>query len=567
MLPSQTRPAMPAPSQYLSISRRSLDVEDYIDILRRHTTWIMGPLFAGLVISCVVAFLMRNTYVSSAVMRITPPQISQEIVPAVLNAQMAERIGQMQQEILSRASLSELIQRPTLNLYRRERDSQPLEDVIERMRTRDIQIGIINLAGQGNRPASAFRVSFAYDDRFKAQAVVQALINRFMESMVNVQSNQAKSTTDFLKDEITQARAEVNRLDTELTNFRIQNAGHLPEELQSNLQAYNGLQQQLSAVRDSIARIDEDKLTLQTNLENIKLQRDTVVNVASSVPDTPQKRAQNDRLNSLNNDITNLELQLKLLEPQYTETYPGIKNARAHLKVLRAERDSLQAKEDEEAAKPKPVEAKKGVSPELKGRLVDYQAAIDSVSTQLKNREMEKLRRMKDEDDINKAMITFQNRIAASPTNQQKYIAMAREHELAVAHYQELERRESAANVWDDVGKRKAGENLEVLDNASLPEAPTAPNRWLICGIGVGVGIMGGIFLTGVKEMKDASLKNLKDVRAYTNLPILSSIPLLENDLLVRRKRRLAYVGWSAAVILGIVAMSGSMYYHFFLTS
>ena len=57
--------------QYLTISRRALDVEDYIDIVRRHTSWIMGPLFAGLVISCVVAFMLPNTYVSTAVMRIS----------------------------------------------------------------------------------------------------------------------------------------------------------------------------------------------------------------------------------------------------------------------------------------------------------------------------------------------------------------------------------------------------------------------------------------------------------------------------------------------------------------
>jgi hypothetical protein len=85
--------------------------------------------------------------------------------------------------------------------------------------------------------------------------------------------------------------------------------------------------------------------------------------------------------------------------------------------------------------------------------------------------------------------------------------------------------------------------------------------------MGIGCGFMVGILLTGVKEIRDTSLKNLKDVRTYTQLPILSSIPLLENDLLVRRKRRLAYVGWSAAVIFGIVAMTGSMYYHYFLTS
>ena len=70
--------------------------------------------------------------------------------------------------------------------------------------------------------------------------------------------------------------------------------------------------------------------------------------------------------------------------------------------------------------------------------------------------------------------------------------------------------------------------------------------------------------MAGIKEMKDTSLKNLKDVRAYTNLPVLSSIPLLENALLVRRKRRLFWLAWSAAVIIGTVAMSGSMYYYYF---
>ena len=48
------------------------------------------------------------------------------------------------------------------------------------------------------------------------------------------------------------------------------------------------------------------------------------------------------------------------------------------------------------------------------------------------------------------------------------------------------------------------------------------------------LGLMVGIVLAGGKEVKNTSLKNLKDVRAYTNLPVLSSIPLLENALLVR---------------------------------
>src|ERR1017187_2297931 len=42
---------------YVSVSRRPPDIEDYIDILRRYRSWIVGPTFAGLVIAVVVAFL------------------------------------------------------------------------------------------------------------------------------------------------------------------------------------------------------------------------------------------------------------------------------------------------------------------------------------------------------------------------------------------------------------------------------------------------------------------------------------------------------------------------------
>ena len=71
-----------------------------------------------------------------------------------------------------------------------------------------------------------------------------------------------------------------------------------------------------------------------------------------------------------------------------------------------------------------------------------------------------------------------------------------------------------------------------------------------------------GLMLAAAQEVRNTSLKNLKDVRAYTNLPVLSSIPLLENALLVRRKRRLVWLAWSSAVIVGFMLMTGSMYYH-----
>jgi hypothetical protein len=77
------------------------------------------------------------------------------------------------------------------------------------------------------------------------------------------------------------------------------------------------------------------------------------------------------------------------------------------------------------------------------------------------------------------------------------------------------------------------------------------------------MGFVLGLFLAGAREAKDSSLKNLKDVRAYTQLPILGSIPLLENDLIVRRRRRLAWLAWSTACLVGIMIMTGSVFYYY----
>src|ERR1039457_1895191 len=124
---------MASPQNYVNVSRRPPDIEDYIDVLRRYRSWIIGPMFAGLVLSVVVAFMWPDTYISEAVMRITPQQVPENLIPSVLNTQRAERLNQMQQEILSRTSLQEIIQRPSLDLYRRGRPRRPLEDILEGM--------------------------------------------------------------------------------------------------------------------------------------------------------------------------------------------------------------------------------------------------------------------------------------------------------------------------------------------------------------------------------------------------------------------------------------------------
>ncbi|HUI79183.1 MAG TPA: hypothetical protein VLY24_14760 [Bryobacteraceae bacterium] len=553
---------MAAADNYVNVSRRPPDVEDYIDMLRRYRSWIIGPTFAGLVVSVVVGFLWPDTFISNALMRITPQQVPERLVPSAINSQMAERLTAMQQEILSRTSLSELIQRPALNLYPRDRQRLPMEDVLEQMR-KDISISMLDVATQGtNRGlASAFVIRFKYTDKYKAQAVVRELVSKFTEQNVVVQRNQATLTTSFLNDEWKTAKENLDRLDSELARFKSENQGRLPEQFQSTVASLNSLQQQLGAMNESLNRNQQEKMLLETQLQNLKTQ---LAYFSSTAQETSGNQlVQNERLINLNKMILDAKAQLAAALEIYTEDYPEIKNFRAKLATLEKERDSLekqdQARQQENAAAVQP----KNVNPQVAKSIEDTKSAMAVLETQIQGKNSDIEERVRQQKEINKSIAQYQARIEASPLIEQKYAGLQREYQIAKDNFDDKAKRRQISETSQNLEERKAGENLDVLDPASLPEQPAEPNRLAIAGIGTAAGLFLGIVLAGAKEMKNTSLKNLKDVRVYTNLPVLSSIPLLENALLVRRKRRLFWLAWSSAIIIGTIAMSGSMLYYF----
>lgn len=543
--------------EYVGVSRRPPDIEDYVEMIRRHRAWILGPVYAGVVVAVVIAFLWPDTYVSSAVMRITPPQVPERLVPSATNVQMADRLQQMQQDILSRPSLSELIQRPGLDLYRDDRARKPMEDVIEHMR-RGISINVLEVgSSRDRRGASAFRIAFSYPDRYKAQAVVRELVTKFTEQNVRVLKDQTSLTTNFLNDEQQSAKAVLDRLTTELSQFRSANQGRLPEQVQSNAAALNSLQMQLYSLNDATNRAYQEKLTLETNLENVKRQ----IAFYSASNEEQKVAVTNERLEALKRAVQDLETRISSLLETYKDTHPDIRRQRAQLDVLKRERDQLEA-EDLKNPTLRSVGGRSGVQAE--GIMQELKNSLASTQTTIQNKNLEIEERSKQQAQLQRRVAEMQARIEAAPASEQRYAQLLQDVSIAKQRYEELSKKKDMSETAQALEERKGGENLEVLDPPSLPEQPTEPNRLMIALIGAGGGLALGVFVAGAKEMKDTSLKNLKDVRAYTNLPVLSSVPLLENALLVRRKRRLFWLAWTAAVIVGLVTMAGAMYYYYF---
>src|ERR1022692_3868094 len=202
---------MGAAQNYAGVSRRPPDIEDYIDMARRYRSWIVGPMFGGLVIAVVAGFLQPDTFVSYATMRITPQQVSEKLIPSVMNSsQLAERVSQLETEILSRNILLDIIQKPALDLYKKDRLKLPVEDVVQTMKNRDVHIIPISSSGD-RRLTSAFQITFRYTDKYKASAVVRELVSRFTDLNVKNLNAGAVMTNGFLSDEKDKAKDRMDK--------------------------------------------------------------------------------------------------------------------------------------------------------------------------------------------------------------------------------------------------------------------------------------------------------------------------------------------------------------------
>jgi uncharacterized protein involved in exopolysaccharide biosynthesis len=257
---------------------------------------------------------------------------------------------------------------------------------------------------------------------------------------------------------------------------------------------------------------------------------------------------------------SNLASMLKL----YGENYPEINSIKAAISVSEAQKADLEKQLEAQAASSPDRGSVKVSNPAVQARLEELKNSIATIKIQIQTTQGDIDRVIKNQGLLNQKIAAYQTRIEQAPLNEQEYMQLNSDYQLAKANYEGMVQKRDSSETAKDLEQHKGGENLELLDPASLPEQATDPNRPAWAAIGTALGLVIGIVLAGAREMRDTSLKNLKDVRAYTNLPVLSSIPLLENALLVRRKRRLFWLAWSSSFIVGCLAMTVSVYYHFF---
>jgi uncharacterized protein involved in exopolysaccharide biosynthesis len=537
---------------------RQLDLEDYAAILRRNRPWILGPLLAALVASVVVAFLWPDTYISVATIRVAPPQVPESFVPANTSRDIQGRVDALVELILDRATLTNIIN--THGLYKRKLARMPLDDVIEQMKAKDLQVVPVrqsfNAGQRDTQQYPAFEIRFAYSERFTAQKVATDLVARFLEENVREVSQQAVSTTQFLQDQWDDSRKKLDDIEQKLSVFRLQNLGRLPEEQQNNYQQLTAMQAEKLNLNMAMNRVNQERLLYENQL---RIYRGQIA--ALKDPSAPEQAAEqkDGRLAEINRAISEYEDQLATARERYKESHPDVQRLLNLLASARKQRDNIAAEENSKT----PPSAPRVPNAQFLREQRDLEAEAQRMQGMIiaKNVEMEDYR--KQSDQVDGSVRSYEARIQSTPVGIRDYDELIRDRDLAKRDYEELDRRLHTSEMSTALENRQQGERLEQLDPPSLPQTPSQPHRPVIVAVGTCFGLLAGLCLAGWREMQGGAIHTLKDIQGFASVAILGDIPLFERADKVRKRRLRGWLAWSMACLSGTAVMATSVTYYY----
>ena len=88
---------------------------------------------------------------------------------------------------------------------------------------------------------------------------MQDLVSRFIDENIRNRSNATFQTTQFMKDQLDDAKKQLDAAEDKLAAFRMQNNGRLPDQVDSNMRQLAALQSQASYLSSRISSGESGK--------------------------------------------------------------------------------------------------------------------------------------------------------------------------------------------------------------------------------------------------------------------------------------------------------------------
>lgn len=561
----------------------SKNLQDYLDALRRRGGTALKAAAVLLVLGLLAIFLWPNRYLSTATILIEDPEIPPGLVPTTVTTMAARQIQYINQRVMTRTNLQQIIEK--FDLFPKERKYLPTLLLVEDVQ-KDIRIDVIDapLAEQaGGRPINqtiAFTVGFEHENPGIAQKVANELVTLYLGENVRARTEQTAETSQFMQAEVDRLDGQVRDLESQIARVKQDNKGSLPEETVFNLQMLQRSDADLMEIDRQIKDIEQSKIMLDAQLAQLEPMAPVIMPDGRGVaapadqlramesqlallegrysPDHPdvvrmkrdvealrQEVGENVSPNDTVSRLTNLRAQLAKARERYSDDHPEVQTLQRQIRTL----------EEKLAAEP-PVSATRRPSREPTNpayiQVQAQRAALDSKAAALR-----------DERAKVQAKIAGYERNAMQTSDVERQLsALQRTLVTTAENYRNARDRLFAAKMGQAMETQAKGERFTLVEPPNMPLVPASPNRPVLLALLLVLVLAVALGWPQVAESLDGSVNSARAVERLQGSPPLAEIPLIENSVDHSQKRKMRLTALVVApAVLAVVAIL----IHFFI--
>ncbi|HLH03524.1 MAG TPA: Wzz/FepE/Etk N-terminal domain-containing protein [Bryobacteraceae bacterium] len=434
--------------------------------------WLIACLWLFFsVIAVVVARLLPAVYKAEAVVLVDSQKIPEAYVSPTVQGDAADRLALISQSVMTSSRLLAVIDH--FGLYRGQRSSMTQDELLRKMR-QDISVSF-EKNWTGDR-MKAFRLGYQGRNPKIVADVANRLASLYVEENTIARESQAEGTVQFLTRQLQEAKRSLDEQEQKVARFKQEHNGSLPEQENSLLGTLSSTSVELQGVEASIARAQENKLSLEAALAAAESSESAV---RASL--AREAKGLSGTTSSVPRSVT-LGEQLRALRLRYTPDYPEVKAVEEQLAEARRE-------EAEQPAAPALAETSRPIrtSPELlqlRERIASLKAQIEVSKHQISSYE-------KQRDQLSAQLAETRERVGRLPLVEQEMADLKRNYDESAANYNSLLQKQLAAGMATDMERSQKSERFTIIDPARPPQAPEKPKRLVIALI----GSIAGLFL------------------------------------------------------------------------
>lgn len=479
----------------------------YLELIRENKWLVIAPTVVFTAISALMAWKMTSQYKSETLILVEKQQIPESYVTPTDRTPFSQRLSTISQQILSRQNLENIANE--FQLYRTQESQNPIsffiskfrqpgqlskEEIYERM-IKDVNIQVIG----DRRAGDAFSISYVGSNPEITMHVTNTLASLFIEENLKAREQYAEGASDFISNELENAKKELEAQEAALRNFKERNMGSLPQQLDANLRTLDRLQSDLQSIKNEIKEGEERKMLFeaQLNRTSVGAGRGGMMPVMGI------------QVSPLQLELENLQQELRTLLARYNENYPDVIITKKKIAEIKSQMSSQRvvATEPRQGQESAPV----NVSPEVYNELVVLKSRLETLNGRAA--------------EIRKQIQQFEKRVETTPASEQRFIDLRRDYDISLANYQALLEKKMNAKLAENLEKRQKGERFKIIDSANLPEKPFKPNKPMVALSGTAAGIGLGLSIILLMDFFMPVFRTKDDLEESIQMPVLATIP------------------------------------------